>query len=60
MAELKITLVRSLNGSKKDQIATAHSIKLKKIGDTVVQPDNPATRGKIFKLKHLLKAEEVK
>ena len=55
MAEIKIALVKSLNGSKKDQIATAHSLSLKRIGDTAVHPDNPATRGKIFKIKHLLK-----
>ena len=56
---LKITLKKSLIGSKKDQIATAHSLSLKKIGDAAVHPDNPATRGKIFKLQHLLKTESL-
>lgn len=40
MANLKITLVKSLISSKKDQIATAHSLGLKKIGAETIQPDN--------------------
>lgn len=44
MAEIKITLKKSLIGVLKDQIATAHSLGLKKPGDTTVQPDNAATR----------------
>ena len=59
MADIKISLVKSLIGSNKSQIATANSLSLKKIGDIAVHPDNPATRGKIFKIKHLVKAEEV-
>ncbi len=55
MAEIKVTLVQSLIGSKKDQIATAHALGLKKIGDTTTQPDNPATKGKINKIIHLVK-----
>ena len=54
MATVKITLRRSLIGSKVGQIATAHSLGLKKPGDVVDQPDNPATQGKIFKIKHLI------
>ena len=33
MAEIKIKLIKSLIGSKKDQIATAESLGLKKIGN---------------------------
>ena len=33
---MKITLVKSLIGAKKDQIATAHALGLKKIGNTTV------------------------
>ncbi|MDR1892080.1 MAG: 50S ribosomal protein L30 [Oscillospiraceae bacterium] len=51
---LTVRLVRSLIGSKKDQIATAESLGLRKIGDVRVQPDNAATHGKIFKIKHLV------
>ena len=45
MANIKVKLVKSLIGSKKDQIATAHALGLRKIGDVAVQPDNPQTKG---------------
>ena len=51
---MKIKLVKSLNGRKKDQIATAYSLGLKKIGNETIQPDNEATRGKIAKISHLV------
>ena len=54
---MKITLVKSLIGAKKDQIATAAALGLRKIGDTTVQPDNAATQGKIKKICHLIKVE---
>lgn len=54
----KITLVKSLIGRKQDQIATANTLGLKKIGDTTVQPDNAATLGKIKKISHLVEVEE--
>jgi len=56
---LQITLKRSLIGSKKDQIATAHSMGLKRPGQVSVQPDNEATKGKIAKLSHLIEVAEV-
>ena len=55
---LRITLVRSAIGRKQDQQATLASLGLTKIGGATVQPDNPCTRGKIFKIKHLVKVEE--
>ena len=55
---MKIKLVKSLNGSKKDQIATAYSLGLKKIGNETIQPDNEATRGKIAKISHLVEVTE--
>jgi len=54
----KITLVKSLIGCLKDQIATAEALGLKKIGDVTEQPDNPCTMGKIKKIAHLVKVEE--
>ena len=36
MGQLKVTLVKSLIGSQKDQIATARSLRLTKIGDSSV------------------------
>ena len=43
---------------KKDQIATAYSLGLKKIGNETIQPDNEATRGKIAKISHLVEVTE--
>ncbi len=58
MANIKVKLVKSLIGSKKDQIATAYALGLHKIGDVSVQPDNAATKGKITKIAHLIEATE--
>ena len=55
---MKIKLVKSLIGSKKDQIATAYSLGLRKIGDCKTQPNNPQTQGKIKKISHLLEVTE--
>ena len=55
---LKIKLVKSVIGSKKDQIATVKSLGLNKIGDEVVQPDNAQTKGKISKVCHLIEVTE--
>ena len=59
MANLKITLVKSTIGALKDQHATVKAWGLKKTNSTVVQPDNAAIRGMIFKVKHLVRVEEV-
>ena len=54
---MKIKLVKSLIGAKKDQIATAYALGLKKIGDVTEQPDNPSTKGKVAKIIHLIEVE---
>ena len=59
MANLRIKLVKSLNGRLAKHIATANSLGLRKIGDTTVQPDNDQTRGKIAKIGFMLQVEEV-
>ena len=55
---LKIKLVKSLNGRLDKHIATANSLGLRRIGDTTVQPDNAATRGKIAHIGYLLQVTE--
>ena len=55
---MKITLKKSLIGSKKDQIATAISLGLKKVGDTTEQPNNAQTQGKLKKISHLIEVSE--
>lgn len=60
MANIKVTLKKSLVGRKANHIATANALGLKKINDVTVQPDNACTRGKIAKISYLLEiAEEV-
>ncbi|MCC6102861.1 MAG: 50S ribosomal protein L30 [Atopobiaceae bacterium] len=57
--QLKIKLVHSAVASvKEDQTRTCRALGLRKIGDCVVQPDNPSIRGMIFKVKHLVDVEE--
>ena len=41
---ITIKLAKSLNGRLEKQVATAHSLGLRKIGDVTVQPDNDSTR----------------
>ena len=59
MANLKIKLVKSLNGRLEKQITTAHSLGLRKIGQVTIQPDNTRTRGKIAKIGFMLQVTEV-
>ena len=54
MEQITIKLVKSLIGSKKDQIATAHALGLRKIGDVVTQPNNEQTKGKVARINHLV------
>ena len=58
MANLKIKLVKSLNGRLEKHIATAESLGLRKIGQVTIQPDNNQTRGKIAKIGYLLQVTE--
>lgn len=57
---VKVTLVKSTAGCLKDQQATVKALGLTKIRSSKVLPDNDATRGMIFKVKHLVVVEEVK
>ena len=57
--KLKITLTKSPIASLPKHKATVAALGLRKVGQTVTQPDNAATRGKIFTVKHMVKVEEV-
>jgi len=59
MARLKITLVRSTIGRKKDQIATVEALGLKKIRSVVEKEDTPQIRGMVTKVSHLVTVEEI-
>lgn len=51
---LEITQVRSLIGAKANQRATVRSLGLRRLHDTVVQPDRPEIRGMVAKVAHLV------
>ena len=55
----KVTLVKSLIGTKPNQRATAKSLGLSKIGDSIVHEDNAVLAGKIKVISHLVKVENV-
>lgn len=56
---LRITQVRSAIGLPADQKRTVRALGIKRMHDTVEQADTPAVRGMIFKVKHLVKVEEL-
>ena len=55
---LRITYSTSAIGVEKDQKQTVRRLGLRRLGQTVEQPDNPAVRGMIHKVRHLLTVEE--
>ena len=55
----KVTLVKSLIGCLPNQIATAKSLGLVKIGNSIVCNDDAVLAGKIKVLSHLVKVENV-
>lgn len=58
-AKLKITLVRSTIGAIPKHRKTVKAMGLRKLNKTVLMPDNPAVRGMIHQVRHLVKVEEV-
>lgn len=54
---MKVTLVRSLIGVKKDHRATVRALGLKKTGDSRDVQDSPDVRGMIHKVSYLLRVE---
>jgi large subunit ribosomal protein L30 len=56
--KLSITLTRSLIGRKKDQRDTVKALGLRKLHQTVEHDDNPAIRGMINKVSHLVTVKE--
>jgi len=59
MAELKITLKRSIIGRPQNQRATVKALGLGKVNSSVVKPANDAIKGMVNKVSHLVDVEEV-
>ncbi len=59
MARIKVTLIKSPNGILKNQKANLEALGLHKIGNSREFEDDATVRGKIFKVSHLVKVEEI-
>jgi large subunit ribosomal protein L30 len=55
---VKVTQIKSKNGSDKAQIATLESLGLHRIGHTVEVKDTPQARGMLHRVRHLVKVDE--
>ncbi len=56
---LQITLVRSPIGYTKRQKDTVRALGLRRMQQAVVRPDNPAIRGMVAAIPHLVRMEEI-
>lgn len=59
MAQVKITLTRSLIGRPEDQRATVKALGLKKTNSQVVKEVTPQIQGMLHKVRHLVTVEEL-
>lgn len=55
----KVTLIKSLIAALPNQKATAKSLGLRKIGDSITCNDDAVLTGKVKVLSHLVKVENV-
>jgi large subunit ribosomal protein L30 len=55
---LRVTYSTSSIGVEYDQKDTVRRLGLRKLGQTVELPDNPAVRGMLHKVRHLVTVEE--
>ena len=57
MKKIKVTLLKSLSGTRRDQRATAHGLGLKRINQVSELADTPAVRGMVNKINHLVRID---
>ena len=55
---LRLTQVKSSNGSNEKQKGTLRTLGLGRIGKTSERPDDPTVRGALRSVGHLVKVEE--
>ena len=55
--KIKVTLVKSLIGTKQDHRATVRGLGLRKLNSSALLEDTPAVRGMIHKVQYLVKVE---
>lgn len=56
--KLKITQIKSGIGYARRTKDTLRALGIRRMHQTVVKPDNPAVRGMIVRVRHLVKVEE--
>jgi large subunit ribosomal protein L30 len=59
MATLRITQVKSTNGTNPRQKGALQSLGLGRIGRSVERPDHPTVLGAVRSVSHLVKVEEI-
>ena len=57
MKKIKVTLLKSLAGTRRDHRATAYGLGLKKINQVSELADTPAVRGMINKINYLVRID---
>jgi large subunit ribosomal protein L30 len=55
--KIKVTLVKSIIGTKQDHRATVRGLGLRKLNSSAELVDTPAVRGMIHKVAYLVKCE---
>lgn len=59
MANLKITLIKSLIGRPEKERKIAKSLGLRKLNAEVIRPNTPVIKGQVNKLSHLVRVDEI-
>jgi large subunit ribosomal protein L30 len=59
MAQIKVTLVRSVIERPETQKRTVKSLGLGKVNSSVVRQDSPQIMGMVKKVSHLIKVENI-
>ena len=55
---MKVTQVKSKNGSNQRQLDTLRSLGLRRIGQTVEVKDTPQARGMVHRIRHLVRIDD--
>ena len=55
---MRVTQVKSKNGSNKQQLDTLRSLGLRRIGQTVEVKDTPQSRGMVHRVRHLVRIDD--
>ena len=57
--KVRVTLVKSPIGAVPKHKKTLEALGLRKVNKSVALPNNDATKGMVFQVKHLVKVEEI-